>query len=278
MTPYLYSRRLLEKIISKSSLRDLSLFHWTNKSSLLNIIREGKIYSKGTLWGLGKLTNELLSKKKTVKEDSEHGFVDFIFLGTKNWIADGRPSFYGGYAIEFSSQLLLEDTEFFVFHFNTGYKWPFMQNEDRVSDLSKLTTLNGKTGEVLIRRKIDINPNTIKKFHCPFDDASEIRAALESLDLSGNVETYDRMVNTDNKSSAKLMNIEYEIELEYGSFTDHKLKTIDSSQIRVEGNSVWIFDKDSPCVLDFIKSGDKLLDTIDHREVGKITIKQKLSI
>jgi len=72
------------------------------------------------------------------------------------------------------------------------------------------------------------------------------------------------------------MSTEYEIELEYGSFTDYKQKKIDSSQVQVEGDSVWIFDKDSPCVLDFIKSGNKLLDTINNREVGTITVKHLL--
>ncbi|MDJ0626532.1 MAG: hypothetical protein QNJ31_09240 [Candidatus Caenarcaniphilales bacterium] len=268
MTPFLYSQRLLQKLVNKIQLRDLSLFHWTDKNSLLEIVKDQRIYSKGTLWGLGKE----IQRRKTCKQDAENGFIDFVFLGNRNWIEEGRPSFYGGYAIEFSPRLLLEDTEFFVFHFNTGYKWSYMKDEHRVSDLSKLLTLSGQTGEILIRRKIDINPDTILRIYCPKEDESELREALRPLDLSGNVAIYDRIENIQTEKGCTSM--EYEIELEYGPFTDFTCKKIDPSQVKVEGENVWIFDKDSPCVIDLKKDGEKLLDTIDNREVGRITIKQ----
>ncbi|MDX1919845.1 MAG: hypothetical protein SFU25_03815 [Candidatus Caenarcaniphilales bacterium] len=235
-------------------MKDLTFFHWTDKDSLLKILQDKKIFSKGTLWGLGKLPNGLPESKKTVKEDSEHGFVDFVFLGNNNWIQLGRKSFYGEYAIEFSSTLLLEDTEFFVFHFNTGYKWPNMKLEDKVSDLSKLITLSGKFGEILVRRKIDISTKSILKIYCPEDDPY-IRKALEELDLSENMEIYNKSGNNRSRTLDISNNMEYEVELEYGSFTNNKLEKIDSSQVHVDGDKVLIFDDNSPCVIDLKKRG-----------------------
>jgi hypothetical protein len=256
----------------------MSLFHWTDKESLLKILQDGRIYSKGTLWGLKKLSNTFPNIKKTVYQDAENGFIDFVFLGTKNWIAEGRNSFYGGFAIEFSSRLLLEDTEFFVFHSNTGYKWFRMAEKEKTSDLSKLISLPGLNGEILIRRNVDIDARTVLRIHCPEHERGAIEKAVQELDLSGSVESYPQLSHNRN-SSENSWNImqQYEVELEYGAFTNHVRQKIDSEYIQVKDDLVYVFDKDSPCVIDLKKDGERLLDTIDNKEVGSITIKHLIA-
>lgn len=62
----------------------------------------------------------------------------------------------------------------------------------------------------------------------------------------------------------------YELYLKYGKFTEDMEVKIDPSMWFMEGNILFIFDLDSACVLDFVLDGERVLDTIDKREVGRL--------
>ncbi len=119
MTPFLYQRDILERVLQAREFTINSLYHWTNFNSLKLILEDKCLYSQGTLWGL---KGSVSSRPRTTNADAAHGFIDYVFLGTTNWFAKGKPSHYGDCGIEIDYQILLHK-EFFVFPFNTGIHW-----------------------------------------------------------------------------------------------------------------------------------------------------------
>ena len=133
-TPTLYQMGQIRKI---SKIDKFSVFHWTTEDKLKSILNDSYIYSAGMSFALKE--DDLWSRNRTShKDDAEHGFIDYVFLGTSNWASIGRPSFYGDVGIELSFLSAAEGKEFFIFPFNTGYYFSKADDSKKLSDISAL--------------------------------------------------------------------------------------------------------------------------------------------
>jgi hypothetical protein len=257
VTPNRYSLNELKKLIPKIS-GNLKLYHWTNQNALLEILKCGKIYSKGTLWGLD---NNFKCKNKTVTSDAKNGFIDYVFLGTTPWPKIAPYSAYGHYGLELSLEILNE-REFFVFNKNTGVHWNQLRTSEKFSDLSTLLSIlanNIKTSEFLVRRKVDITNGNLVKIFCPSDKLNETCEYIGNPDLKKKIEGYTPM-----QTEAKQF-----LELNYPDFTDG-LERIAANRYLIENTTCYIFHPETTCVLSLKIVNGKLVDTSNNKEVGRL--------
>jgi len=260
MTPNRYSLKELRKLIPALKGNGMTLFHWTGKDALLEILNSGKIYSKATLWGLNNSFNYM---GKTKVNDARNGFIDYVFLGVTAWPLEACYSAYGLYGIELSLDILT-DKEFFVSKVNTGYQWEHLVQEDKFSDLTTLFQVFSaglKTTEFLVRRKVNLDNSDIVKIYCPTDNASQICENIHNPDFRSKVEGYQPMqIQTDSKPS---------LMLNYPNFTNGEEKIV-ASRYKIEGDKCYIFHPESACVLTLQIIENKLYDISNKAEVGQL--------
>lgn len=178
MTPILYMQDQLKWIINNH--KEKSIYHWTTTTNSLEIIEDGHLYSKGSLWGMR--PDKVNLSRSTIHNDAKNGFIDYVFLGVANWPALGRPSHYGETAFEFKLDILY-DKEFFVFPLNTGMQWNSMKSQQKFSDLTTLlNALEQKpiTSEILIRRRIALDDRYLKGIIAPQKDINTISSTLNA--------------------------------------------------------------------------------------------------
>jgi hypothetical protein len=178
MTPILYMQEQLKLIIEKH--KDKSIYHWTTTTNSLEILEDGYLYSKGSLWGIK--PDKVNLSRSTMHNDAKNGFIDYVFLGVVNWPNLKRPSHYGETAFEFKLDILY-DKEFFVFPLNTGMQWNTMKPQQKFSDLTTLmNALEQKpiTSEVLVRRRIALDNRYLKSIICPQKDVDTIKNAIHA--------------------------------------------------------------------------------------------------
>ncbi|WP_133139849.1 hypothetical protein [Legionella genomosp. 1] len=176
----------LEKIVGLTN-KSSFLYHWTSLTCAEKIIKDMYIYSKATLFGMHPNEYSMLVKHPDLSADTENGFIDYVFLGNTNWIELGLNSYYGQIGFELKPFPLLKEKEFYVFPFNTGRYFKSASDEDKYSDLTILKdALNkkAKTYEVLVRGKIEICADNVKRIISDCSNIREIGIILNNNQLS----------------------------------------------------------------------------------------------
>jgi len=258
MTPIRYSQKELQALISGNN--SFFLYHWTDITRLKEILSDGFLYSKGSLWGLGK--NPI--RRRTVISDTTNGFVDYIFLGKSNWFHNGMSSFYGQVGIEFNFKVL-EEKEFFVFDANTGFNFNSLQNFQKFSDLTTLhSTINSpcRSSEYIVRRRIEVRNGLINAIYVKPSDLDTLRGIMDQTDLGRS------LMDTVKPLAPTFIRTGREIEIKHPIFTDNTTKRFDQNFFTIEGEYCYIADGDSPCILTLKIFGNELKD-FDDTVVGR---------
>lgn len=270
MTPSHYTRR---KLISILKNNDYSLYHWSPLSAARNIIRDGYIYSKATLFGLHYPNMSRLNhiKRNNALSEAQHGFTDYIFLGNTNWIAEGATCYYGDICFVIKPEKVLPVREFFVFPFNTGRNFSNTDDTKQVSDLSILVqALESKHPcyEILIRRRLKINSRYIKEILCKPDEVSKIQADLKDNSIFGiPVRSFN-----DTKLMEDDMSDDFsEIEIIDPLDREKQYRTYKRGEFIQKADMLYVRTNFSNCMLEVkIVNGKSLIDPFTNEQIGRI--------
>jgi hypothetical protein len=255
-TPSWYTFKRIEKVPGLSSKK---FYHWTDDSRFQLYLREGYIYSKGSLWGLGHTFN----RRATTKEDAENGFIDYVYIGMTNWIQKGMKSYYGKYGFELHHSILFAQ-EFFNYPFNTGNHFKTMNDSDKFSDLSTLQrTIFQTSGEIVLRRRIQILPKFVNKIICPAVEKDAIIDAVKRFGIQeDSVMTYNA-VSASTQKSPKLF-------IEFGPFV--KSIPVPDDNIVIEGEDISVNVPDSESILALKIDGKRVLLACNNQPIGHIDL------
>lgn len=270
MTPSHYTRRMLKAILNG---KGYSLYHWTPLSAAKNIIREGYLYSKATLFSMYYPNLSLLGhiKRSNAIAEAQHGFTDYIFLGNTNWVAEGSTSHYGDICFVIKPEKVLPIREFFVFPFNTGRYWSASDDVQQISDLGMLIQAlecRHPCFEILVRRRIKISSNCIKEIIC---DSSVVPMIENELNVNSIPEI---LVKPHEANQLTDKNQEYDfnaIEI-IDPFDENKsFFTYQRGEFIQKENMLYVRTGFSSCTLEAkIVDGGKLIDPFTNEVIGKI--------
>jgi hypothetical protein len=270
MTPTHYTRRKLKSILKGN---DYSLYHWSPLEQAKNIIKEGYIYSKATLFGLyypdlGQLSH---IKKNNALSEAKHGFTDYVFLGNTNWVAEGATCYYGEVCFVISPETVLPFKEFFVFPFNTGRNMSNVKDTQQVSDLNTLIQAfecQHRSYEVLIRRRVKISTRYIKEILC---NSSVINSMSDVLTQNG-IKGIPIKENHMRQNMKQNMKENFDtIELVDPIDNDQKSLLYRRGDFIQKDNMLYVRTSFSNCILQVeIAEDGNLIEVITRKQLGQI--------
>ncbi|VVC76408.1 hypothetical protein AQUSIP_17200 [Aquicella siphonis] len=270
MTPSHYTRRKLISILKDS---DYSLYHWSPLSAARNIIRDGYIYSKATLFGLHYPNVSKLNhiKPSNALSEAQHGFTDYIFLGNTNWIAEGATCYYGDICFVIRPMKVLPFREFFVFPFNTGRNFSNTDDTQQVSDLSILVQAlecQHPCYEILVRRRLKINSRHIKEILCKPEAVSSIQADLADKSI---IDIPVRLFDNPKLTGDDMSNDFSEIEIVDPLDGEKKYHTYKRGDFIQKADMLYVGTKFSNCMLEVkIVNNKNLIDPFTNEQIGRI--------
>lgn len=268
MTPSHYTRRKLKSLLKN---KNYALYHWSPKDAAINILKEGYIYSKGTLFGLYYSNLQMLGhiKSSNALSEAKNGFTDYVFLGNTNWIAEGSKSYYGEVCFVIKPENLLPFREFFVFPFNTGRYLANSNETEQVSDLTVLVDAlkcQHPCYEILIRRKIKICNKYIKEILC---DSSTIQVISNELK---NAAIYDIPVTSHVDKNLDMADSDFDsIEIIDPLDSDRKCIVYNRDDFIQRDNMLYVKTKFSNCTLQIeISKNGELIEAYTGKKLGHI--------
>lgn len=266
MTPTHYTRRKLKSILKGNNY---SLYHWSPLDAAKNIIKEGYIYSKATLFGLYYPNFDTLNhiKQNNALSEAKHGFTDYVFLGNTNWIAVGATCHYGEVCFVIRPETVLPFREFFVFPFNTGRYLSNSNDTKQVSDLTILVQAlecQHPCYEVLIRRRVKISNKYIKEILC---DSSVVQSISDVLINSGVNNIPINPHQTRRNMTGNFDSIELVDPLD----NDQKYLSYQRGDFIQQENMLYVRTKFSNCVLQVeITKDGKFVEAFSGKQLGQI--------
>lgn len=276
MTPSHYTRR---KLISILKDNDYNLYHWSPLSAARNIILDGYIYSKATLFGLHYPNISKLNHIKPCNalSEAQNGFTDYIFLGNTNWIAEGATCYYGDVCFVIRPEKVLPLREFFVFPFNTGRYLSIADDSQQVSDLSILVQAlkcRHPCYEILVRRRLKITSKYIREILCKPDNVSRIEDDLKQHSrFNISVRSYNDLHLIGEDMTSEFSEIEIKDPLD----SERRYHTYKRGEFIQKGDMIYVRTNFSNCTLELkIVNGVKLIDPFTEEQIGKIQSEAKI--
>ncbi len=264
-TPTHYLREQLKLLLGHNRYY---LYHWTSLDSALNIIKDGFIFSKATLFGKYFHTNHQALKnikKNDAIAESKNGFIDYVFLGNTNWANYSGKSFYGEICFVIKPEEILPNREFFVFPFNSGRNFSNTSDQDKTSDIRILLDAveqNHPCYEVLVRRRIKISPKTIDKILCVSNLQSNINRCLTDKKLQIPTETLNGLNNMHEEDSIRLID---------PADKNKNEVTLTSNQYVRKGEHIYVKTEYSNCILTLrIGEHNQLIDAYTNKTIGEL--------
>lgn len=273
-TPTKYTHDHLQKLLISHG--SPSIFHCTRLSNLPNILKQGCLFSVGTLWGIEpsiRLNAAFNGGKSKYDKAAEQGFIDYIFFTSFNRISSGCnvSPIYGHIALEFDSTIIL-NREHFFFPFNSGFDWERRGDQLKYSDLNTLNLMlknPDPSQEILLRRAVPF-ARKLKKIHA-FNQKKD-----EVLDILGKFrEDVGNVTPEFHNEGGSMIPHQTLVKLDNIRFATINGKHYDANfifQIKDENEVVYLLDEETNCITKFSKIGDDLFYEEDKsRPVGNLT-------
>lgn len=173
--------------------------------------------------------------------------------------------YYGQVCFVIKPEKILLTKEFFVFPFNTGRAFSTSSDQDKTCDVRTLIEAleqQHPSFEILVRRRIRINPENTAKIICP----AGYKERIEQIALQKGLE-----ISTETLDEGHILKEGCSLELVDPLDTQKNLITLGANEYLQEKEYIYVKTEYSNCILTLkISESNKLIDVATGNEVGRL--------